>query len=150
MVLAHNFGSSAQAALSSENSSARKCGLRGKLEAQWQNHCSMIRHDEQPQIQFDRMRSRQMFQVSRCFKLGLCTCRNAPRENLHAKWFHDNILRIVKRTFASKPSEKTAERKLLEASCILIGLQRQPPNEEDSAWENLQSHLFVRQLWSFS
>ena len=124
-----------QAVLSQDNQPSRTHGLKAKLLDEWSQRCGLIRHADQPAIQFEKAFLASAFQTSECFRIGMCVCRRAPADHRHAQWLHGNILRLMKRSFWSRKKEKSDERKLLEDSRIIIGLSKQDsvPSEDDAA-----------------
>ena len=123
-----------QAALSDGNSSSRRSGLKSKLADHWSKLASLVRHDEQTKISFQGDILRRMFSASQCFQAGLCVCRAAPTQNLHASWLHAKLVRLLKQEMWSKGQGKerqtSAARSLAEQGHLVLALR--PRNEPES------------------
>ncbi len=67
--------------MSDNNISGKDMGLKQKLRQSWDERHRLIRHCEQPKIEFTPQQLKGLHQSSKCFKAGFCWCKATPKQD---------------------------------------------------------------------
>ena len=113
----------AEAALADSNTKARQVALQTALDGKWEAAHDLMRHLDLPPATLSADARLHVHHDSQCLLKGVCCCSRPGNEsNQLADWLLSSMRSRLRKTFWSKPKQKSKApgRVLFEQACIVL------------------------------